>query len=547
MQAFDELLTVEQLSFSYEEDEKPVFQDISFELQKGECVLLLGPSGCGKSSLALCLNGLYPEACDGIQSGHVFLFQKPVTDAETSETITQHAGVVFQDPDQQFCMLTVEDEIAFGLENLQIPKEEMTEKINAVLEKLRITHLKEKMISTLSGGQKQKVALACILAMEPELIILDEPTSLLDPFSAREFVHLMKDLQREKGFSLLVIEHQLDEWAPWIERTIVLDKSGKKALDGLTKNLFQHEAETLKKLGIAIPKVCHLQEKLSMPFTLSKEMLFKEPIPAGHVKKKKAPSGESVLEVSSLSFARGQQAIFKDISFSLREGSLTALVGPNGTGKSTLLSVLARLMKPQSGKILLYDQPLQKYKEKELRKRMGFVFQNPEHQFVTDTVYDELLFGQKANAETEKKAQHLLQRFGLAHLADHHPFAISQGQKRRLSVATMLMHDVKVLLLDEPTFGQDARTAAECMEMIQRIKAEGTAVLMITHDMELVSSYADSVLVLHDTGLAFDGSPAQLFSQETGLVQKAKLTLPLLYEWMAFQEEVRDEATVTSH
>ncbi|TYS25079.1 energy-coupling factor ABC transporter ATP-binding protein [Bacillus subtilis] len=547
MQAFDELLTVDQLSFTYEEDEKPVFQNISFELQKGECALLLGPSGCGKSSLALCLNGLYPEACDGIQSGHVFLCQKSVTDPETSETIAQHVGVVFQDPDQQFCMLTVEDEIAFGLENLQIPKKEMTEKIDAVLEKLRITSLKEKTISTLSGGQKQKVALACILAMEPELIMLDEPTSLLDPYSAREFVHMMKDLQREKGFSLLVIEHQLDEWTPWIERTIVLDKAGKKALDGRTEDLFQHEAETLKELGIAIPKVCGLQEKLSMPFTLSKETLFKEPFPAGHAEKKKAPSGESVLEVSSLSFARGQQTIFKDISFSIREGSLTALVGPNGTGKSTLLSVLARLMKPKSGKILLYDKPLQSYKENELRKRMGFVFQNPEHQFVTDTVYDELLFGQKADAETEKKAQHLLNRFGLVHLADHHPFAISQGQKRRLSVATMLMHDVKVLLLDEPTFGQDARTAAECMDMIQRIKAEGTAVLMITHDMELVSSYADSVLVLNDTGLAFDGSPAQLFSQETRLVKNAKLTLPLLYEWMAYQEEVRDDAAVTSH
>ncbi|MCY7884609.1 energy-coupling factor transporter ATPase [Bacillus spizizenii] len=546
MQAFDELLTVDQLSFSYEEDEKPVFQNISFSLQKGECALLLGPSGCGKSSLALCLNGLYPEACDGIQSGHVFLFQKPVTDAETSETIAQHCGVVFQDPDQQFCMLTVEDEIAFGLENLQVPREEMTEKIDAVLEKLRITHLKEKTISALSGGQKQKVALACILAMEPELIMLDEPTSLLDPYSAREFVHMMKDLQQEKGFSLLVIEHQLDEWTPWIERTIVLDKAGKKALDGRTEDLFQHEAETLKQMGIAIPKVCDLQEKRSMPFTLSKETIFKEPF-TGHAEKDEVPSGKSVLEVNSLSFTRGQQTIFKDISFSLREGSLTALVGPNGTGKSTLLSVLARLMKPKSGKILLYDKPLQSYKETELRKRMGFVFQNPEHQFVAGTVYDELLFGQKVNAETEKKAQHLLHRFGLAHLADHHPFAISQGQKRRLSVATMLMHDVKVLLLDEPTFGQDARTAAECMDMIQRIKQEGTAVLMITHDMELVSSYADSVLVLHDTGLVFDGSPAQLFSQETGLVQKAKLTLPLLYEWMAYQEEVRDEAAVPSH
>ncbi|MEC1626156.1 ABC transporter ATP-binding protein [Bacillus mojavensis] len=547
MQAYNTLLSVDRLRFSYEENEKPIFQEITFELLKGECALLLGPSGCGKSSLALCLNGLYPEACDGVLSGHVFLFQKPITDDETSETIAQHVGVVFQDPDQQFCMLTVEDEIAFGLENLQVPQEEMAKKIDAVLDKLHISHLKKSTISTLSGGLKQKVALACILAMEPELIILDEPTSLLDPYSAREFVQMIKELQQEKGFGLLVIEHQLDEWAPWVERTIVLDGAGKKALDGPTTDMFQHHSNMLRTMGIAVPKICDLQENVIIPFTLSKETLFKEPFPAGHTEEAVVLSAEHAVQVKNLSFSRGQQTIFKDISFSLRAGSLTAMVGPNGTGKSTLLSVLARLLKANSGKILLHDKPLESYKEKELRKQLGFVFQNPEHQFVTDTVYDELLFGHTANAETEKRAQNLLQRFGLAHLVDHHPFAISQGQKRRLSVATMLMHDVKVLLLDEPTFGQDAKTAAECMEMIQHIQAEGTAVLMITHDMELVSSYADSVLVLHDTHLAFDGTPEQLFSKEAGLVEKAKLTLPLRYEWMTYQQEVRDEAAVTSH
>lgn len=403
MQAYNKLLSVDRLSFSYEENEKPIFQDITFELQKGECALLLGPSGCGKSSLALCLNGLYPEACDGMLSGHVFLFQKTITDAETSETIAQHVGVVFQDPEQQFCMLTVEDEIAFGLENLQIPQEEMVKKIDDVLEKLHITHVKEKTISTLSGGLKQKVALACILAMEPELIILDEPTSLLDPYSAREFVQMIKELQQEKGFGLLVIEHQLDEWAPWVERTIVLDGAGKKALDGPTKDMFQHHSNMLRTMGIAVPKICGLQENVSIPFTLSKETLFKEPFPAGPAEEAAVLSAEHAVQVQSLSFSRGQQTIFKDISFSLRAGSLTALVGPNGTGKSTLLSVLARLLKPKSGKILLHDKPLESYKEKEFRKQMGLVFQNPEHQFVTDTVYDELLFGHAANAETEKK------------------------------------------------------------------------------------------------------------------------------------------------
>lgn len=197
MQGSNELLSIDRLTFSYEEDEKPIFKDLTFQLQKGERALLLGPSGCGKSSLALCINGLYPEACDAVQTGRISLFQKNIEDFQASEKPSLHIGVVFQDPDQQFCMLTVEDEIAFGLENLQMPKEEMKERIDDVLVKLDLTGLKDQTISALSGGTKQKVALACILAMEPDLIILDEPTSLLDPHSARSFVHMIKELQEE--------------------------------------------------------------------------------------------------------------------------------------------------------------------------------------------------------------------------------------------------------------------------------------------------------------------------------------------------------------
>ncbi|MGM0748929.1 MAG: ABC transporter ATP-binding protein [Bacillota bacterium] len=547
MQGSNELLSIDRLTFSYEEDEKPIFKDLTFQLQKGERALLLGPSGCGKSSLALCINGLYPEACDAVQTGRISLFQKNIEDFQAAEKPSLHIGVVFQDPDQQFCMLTVEDEIAFGLENLQMPKEEMKERIDDVLVKLDLTGLKGQTISALSGGTKQKVALACILAMEPDLIILDEPTSLLDPHSARSFVHMIKELQEEKGFGLLVIEHQLDEWAPWVERTIVLDASGQKVMDGETPDIFQFRSEELKKIGVAIPHVAAMQENLSAPFTLSKEMLFTQPFPA-FKEGKNLPLTEDVLEVNGLSFSRGQRAIFSDISFSLRAGSLTAVVGQNGTGKSTLLSVLARLYKPKSGEIRLFGKPLHSFSENELRRQMGFVFQNPEHQFVADTVFGELVFGHKHQKDAAEKAHDLLRRFGLDHVLTHHPFALSQGQKRRLSVATMMMHDLKILLLDEPTFGQDAKTAAECMELIESIQAAGTAVLMITHDMELVSAFADNVLVLHDTKLVYQGAPAPLFSEQNEIIQQAKLAWPLQYEWLHHkQQEEHHEPAITNH
>ncbi|MGM0861297.1 cobalt ABC transporter [Bacillus atrophaeus] len=547
MQDSNELLSIDRLTFSYEEDEKPIFKELSFQIQKGERALLLGPSGCGKSSLALCINGLYPEACDAAQTGRISLFQKNIEDFQAAEKPSLHIGVVFQDPDQQFCMLTVEDEIAFGLENLQMPKEEMKERIDDVLVKLDLTGLKGQTISALSGGTKQKVALACILAMEPDLIILDEPTSLLDPHSARSFVHMIKELQEEKGFGLLVIEHQLDEWAPWAERTIVLDASGQKVMDGETPDIFQFRSEELKKIGVAIPHVAAMQESLSAPFTLSKEMLFTQPFPA-FKEGKYLPLTEDVLEVNGLSFSRGQRAIFSDISFSLRAGSLTAVVGPNGTGKSTLLSVLARLYKPKSGEIRLFGKPLHSFSENELRRQMGFVFQNPEHQFVADTVFGELVFGHKHQKDAAEKAHDLLRRFGLDHVLTHHPFALSQGQKRRLSVATMMMHDLKILLLDEPTFGQDAKTAAECMELIESIQAAGTAVLMITHDMELVSAFADNVLVLHDTKLVYQGAPAPLFSEQNEIVRQAKLAWPLQYEWLHHkQQEEHHEPAITNH
>ncbi|RDY88160.1 ABC transporter ATP-binding protein [Bacillus amyloliquefaciens] len=544
MQVFEPLLSARRLTFSYDQDEKPIFQNVSFQLRKGERALLLGPSGCGKSSLALCLNGLYPEACDAVQTGTVSLYGTPLSNL--AEPAAASIGVVFQDPDQQFCMLTVEDEIAFGLENLQYTKEDMDTIIDDVLEKLEITHLKTRTIASLSGGSKQKVALACIIAMDPELIILDEPTAQLDPYSVREFVRLIKELQAKRNFGLLVIEHQLDHWAPWMDRTIVLDETGQIVMDGETDAIFETKLEELMRLGIPIPRVIPLQKYVNIPFTLCKENLFHKPVPALPRPRAAALSAEEALSVQGLSCKRGTDIIFQDVNFSVKKGSITAIAGPNGTGKSTLLSAAAKLIRPVSGDIKIDGRPIDSYSEKELRRLMGYVFQNPEHQFVTDSVIDELLFGFEDGNTAKEKALQLLTRFGLRRHASQHPFSLSQGQKRRLSVATMLMHNVKILLLDEPTFGQDAKTARECMQMLREIQKEGTAVLMVTHDMELVSDYADTILVLCGTKLVYRGTPDSLFTDHIGTAEQAHLALPLRYEWMKHDRRRRNERAAGS-
>lgn len=229
------------------------------------------------------------------------------------------------------------------------------------------------------------------------------------------------------------------------------------------------------------------------------------------------------------------------MSFSVKKGSITAIAGYNGTGKTTLLSAAAKLIRPLGGDIKIDGRPIDSYSEKELRRLIGYVFQNPEHQFVTDSVIQELMFGFESSRAAKEKALQLLTRFGLRRHASQHPFSLSQGQKRRLSVATMLMHNVNVLMLDEPTFGQDAKTARECMQMLREIQKEGTAVLMVTHDMELVSDYADTILVLCGTKLVFRGTPDALFSDNTGIAEQAHLALPLRYEWMKHDRRRRNE------
>ncbi|WP_277673983.1 ABC transporter ATP-binding protein [Piscibacillus halophilus] len=507
------LLELKDYSFSYESQEKPIINNLSCTIHDGDSILLMGASGSGKSTLALCLNGLYPEAIEGYSSGDIYFRGTNINDFKKGE-LNQKIGIVFQDPESQFCMLKVEDELAFTLENLSVPRSEMVRKIDRVLDQVKMTNYKNRKIHELSGGQKQKIALAAVLLMEPDLLILDEPTANLDPVSSLEFIALVGELQDNTEMSIIVIEHQADDWLHLMNRCIVLDQKGQLMLDDVPDHVFNQHAELVKELGIFLPNQYeNTVEQNPLPSIVS--------------------STHPCMSVNQMSFKRKKDSILKNISFNVYPGEFISIVGQNGAGKSTLLQLMSRLLQPSEGSVTFLNRPLNEWDERELRKRTGFVFQNPEHQFITDTVYDEITFGMKLNEKPEKDfkavANELLETFHLTHHKWSNPFALSGGQKRRLSVATMLDETPDLLLFDEPTFGQDAHTTLELMKIIINLKRKGTSVVFITHDMDLVDQYADRVIVLNNGRIALDGQPEELW-QNDDLLKEARLRKPYRME-----------------
>ncbi|PTL39246.1 ABC transporter ATP-binding protein [Alkalicoccus saliphilus] len=497
------LVEAEKFSFGYEED--MLLKDLQFALEKEEFILVAGASGSGKSTLALCLNGLYPEAVEGTKKGAVRIHGRKTEDYEKGE-LSQRIGVVFQDPESQFCMMKVEDELAFVLENQKVPSEEMEQKIDRVLLETGLSEQKHRLIHELSGGQKQKIALASVLLMEPDLLILDEPTANLDPVSSLEFAELAAAVQRERRCAVMVIEHQPDDWMPFIKRVLLLGKDGRMKADGSPDQIYLQQKDLLIQEGVYLPQTFRRPES---PLLLPESR------------------EEEIIRVENLSYSRKDRTILTDVNFSMRAGEFAAVTGENGTGKSTLLQLMARLLEPESGKVLFAGKNINDWEEGELRKRSGYVFQNPEHQFITDTVFEELAFGPELNGKRDAEAHvhRLLKTFHLTEQREASPFSLSGGQKRRLSVATMLEETPDILFFDEPTFGQDARTTEELMKIVLELRRKGTAIVFVTHDMDLVDKYCEKVLVLTEGTAVFNGKPETLWTEDE-LLARARLRLP---------------------
>ncbi len=571
-------ITLTDVSVQYIGRKDPAFSAVTFALRPGETVLLLGASGSGKSTLALTLNGLIPHSVGARLRGQVQV-EGLDTQHTTVAELARKVGIVFQDPDAQFVTLKVEDEIVFGLENLGMDPAGMGAAVDAALQAVDMAHARERPTFALSGGEKQRIALAALLAMTPRVLVFDEPTANLDPAGTHDVFALIARHKAQHDHTLVLIEHKLDALMHLIDRVVVLGPGGTLIADGPPRRVFDQFGPRLQAEGVWIPQVCQLAHRLReqgqplplFPITLDEaaDMLlalappavepgrdqlpgvaldaWTDPAPtnahrvAGLQAGPRAPSGHAnghhqmspsaplAVEVKSLTCQRGGKRVLDRISLQVARGDFLAIVGANGAGKTTLAQHLMGLLPAPRGTVLIEGQDVSRITPGELVKRVGFVFQNPEHQFVTESVFAEVAYGLRAiglsPTDVTRTTEAVLERFGLTRLARANPFTLSHGQKRRLSVASVLAVGQRTLILDEPTFGQDQRNAEALMALLTALHRDGRTVIIITHDMTLVAEHAQHVAVLDAGGLRFHGTPRDLFAHPD-LLRQARLALP---------------------
>ncbi len=479
------MISVSHLTIRYPRTSKPAVQDVSFTLPAGSLTLLLGPSGGGKSTLALALTGIVPHHIYAHVEGQIRIGGLDPAEAEPAR-IAATAGILFQDPEAGFATLTVEDELAFGLENLAVPREAMPARIRAALARVGMEAFLKRRLDTLSGGEAQRIALAALLAMEPPILILDEPTANLDPQATREFFATLKRLKGEH--TILLIEHKLDACWHLADRVLFLGEAGRLLAAGEPTATLEAHLPQILEAGIWVPS--HLDPRAGRRPLLDAFPALNDAPPA--------------VEVRNLEFAYPEGApVLRGVNLRIPQGDFVALMGANGAGKSTLALHMAGLLpRPQAGEVRLFGKPRTALSPREQADLVGFVFQNPEHQFVTDRVWDELAYSLKVRgwpeARVRERVEALLDDFHLTAHAERNPFTLSQGQKRRLSVGTMLAAGQRLLILDEPTFGQDRNTAYALMDRLRALNQQGVTIVMITHDERLAWEYARRKVVLAD-------------------------------------------------
>ena len=523
------MIKIEDLTFSYSSIGRPSLKGINLEIGGGEFVLVTGPSGGGKSSLCRCLNGLIPHFYGGEIAGRVSVDGMDTLKHSTKELATR-VGMVFQDPENQLVSMDVEREIAFGLENLAFPRDLIARRIEESLDTLGIAGLRYRQIHELSGGEKQKVAIASVLALHPDILILDEPTSELDPKGAEDVLSVVTRLNDELGLTVIIVEHRLDRVLQYVDRLIVLS-GGEIALDGGVGDIVSRRYRELVRLGVGVPPMLRLVSELKergidvehVPLTVKEgravlDKAFQKA--CGELAVAGGNGGSRTLvETKRLYYTYPDTGLtaLKNVSLRIDEGEFVAIMGRNASGKSTLVKHFNRLLEPAKGKVYVEGVDTAKATIAELARQVGFVFQNPNDHLFADTVEEEIGFTMKNlgfdRAEIESRVDRMLAEFGLEGYRRRYPRSLSGGEKQRVALASVLAVRPGILILDEPTRGMEYRLKCELMRFLEEYRKLGNAVVLVSHDVELVAEYADRVILLSEGKIVVDGEKHEVMSR----------------------------------
>jgi energy-coupling factor transporter ATP-binding protein EcfA2 len=536
--ANDVIISLQDVTFTYEGD-VVALRNLNLTAHKGEFVVVVGANGAGKSTLCYLLSGIVPHIYGGRRRGYVLVAGLDPWD-EPLYITAQRCGVLMQDPEVQLFMPTLKAELAFGPANLGMARDEIIRRSEAALALVRLEGLEEHNPRDLSGGQKQRAALAAVLTMNPQVLVLDEPTSQLDPLGRWEVGEAIERLKQKGDLTIVMTTHETEEILRLADQVLVL-KRGETALQGPPAEVFA-QAERLEEAGVKTPALVLVQSKLLEPETgrLGKKQVnltlsevadqTRNSIEAGrlavHPESLSQPrpitlNSPVILEARNLTVEYpGPPPVvaLRDVSVQIRQGEFVGIVGQNGSGKSTLVKCFVGLLRPQKGEVLFKGESIRRFSVGEMARRVGLVLQNPDYQLFTASCRDEVRFGLRNVGvpleEMEQRVEEALRLVDLSEEADLFPFRLSFGDRRKLAVAATLALEPEVLIMDEPTTAQDHRGRYQLADLARRFHEEkqGT-VVMITHDVDLVARYAHRLIVLYEGQVLLDGPTAEVFTQ----------------------------------
>jgi energy-coupling factor transporter ATP-binding protein EcfA2 len=508
----------------------PVLNDISLRIDERDFALVIGPSGAGKSTLLRCVNGLVPHFYGGTIQGQIRVAGRDPVRMEPRR-MSEVVGFVFQDPEAQAVVDVVEDELAFAMENQGLPPTTMRKRVEEVLDQLNISHLRRRRLSTLSGGERQRVAIASVLTLHPQVLVLDEPTSQLDPQAAEEVLDTLVKLNRDLGLTILLSEHRLERVAQYADQVIYLPAPGLPPRTGTPR-------EVLAEVDL-VPPLVELGRRLGwspLPLTIKEARRFiaasrdaSRPAEAptlayGSPDSPRRSQGcsrsgpfhdasrEAAIEIRNLHFSYDGHRALNGVDLTVRRGEFVAVMGRNGAGKTTLLKQCMGLLKPGEGQVRVLGQDTQHTPVEALARQIGYVPQNPNALLFADTVAGELAFTRRAQALPAADDTALLETLGLAGMRERYPRDLSAGERQRVALGAVLVGEPELILLDEPTRGLDYAQKASLIAFLQAQRRSGKTVVLITHDVELVAQCAERVVLMGDGEVVVDGPVREVMS-----------------------------------